>query len=77
MKPLSLGEYLDKELAGKNRTDFAKRIGISRAQLYNLLNDRRRLTMEVAKSLGDVLGKGPAFWLHLELDHKLHSHGAQ
>lgn len=76
-QPISVGEYLDKELAGQNKSEFAKRLGISRRQLYNLLGNKRRLTFEVAKSLGEATGHSPAFWLQLELDYLLHAHGAQ
>jgi plasmid maintenance system antidote protein VapI len=73
--PPSLGECLDKELKAYNKTEFAKRIGISRAQLYNLINDKRSLTLEVAKSLGEATGKGAKYWLDLEHEHRLYENG--
>ena len=70
--PLSLGEYLNKELKGKNKTDFARRIGISRRQLYNILSNTRKLKPKVAKSLGEVLGQGPEFWLTVQHEYELY-----
>jgi plasmid maintenance system antidote protein VapI len=57
------------------RAVFANELGISKAQLYNLIGNRRRLTLEVASKLGKVTNRGSAFWLQLELDHRLYSNG--
>lgn len=73
--PLSVGERLHKEIDSLNKTEFAIRIGISRRQLYNLLNDKRRLTLDVAQSLGRETGKGAKYWLDLEHEHRLSSKG--
>ena len=73
--PLSVGEQLRKEISSLNKTEFASHIGISKSQLYNLLNDRRRLTFEVAESLGRATDKSAKFWLTLEHEHRLHSKG--
>jgi len=73
--PLSVGEQLDKELKGQNRTYFAQRVGISRSQLYNLLNDRRKLTFEVAENLGRATDKSAKFWLTLEHEYRMRSKG--
>ena len=73
--PKSLGEHLRKEIGSHNKTDFARRIGISRKQLYNLLDDKSRLTLDVARSLGEATGKGAKHWLQLEFDHRIYSNG--
>ena len=77
-QPLNFGEHLNKDViprSGMTREQFAKKLGISKAQLYNLIGNKRRLTFEVASKLGQITGKGPAFWLQLELDHRLYSNG--
>ena len=75
-QPISVGEALDKELAGKNRTDFARRIGISRRQLYNILSNTRKLKPKVAENLAEATGKSAKFWLTVQHEHELHSIGA-
>lgn len=74
-KPLSVGEQLHKEIDSLNKTEFAIRIGISRRQLYNLLNDKRKLTLAVAQCLGRETGKGAKYWLDLEHEHRLYCKG--
>ena len=79
IQPANFGEYLNKTvipLSGMTRAKFAEELGISRPQLYNLIGNKRRLTFEVASKLGEITGKGSAFWLRLELDHRLHVHRA-
>jgi plasmid maintenance system antidote protein VapI len=73
--PINFGEYLDREISNQNKTEFARRIGISRSQLYNLINNRRRLRPDVAENLGEATGKGAKFWLQLELDHRVYLNG--
>ena len=80
LQSLNFGEHLNKDViprSGMTREQYAKKLGISRPQLYNLIGNKRRLTFEVASKLGEITGKGPAFWLQLELDHKLHSRGVR
>ena len=73
--PKSLGEHLHKELESQNKTEFARRIGISRKQLYNLIDNKRSLTIEVAKRIGEELGTDAKYWLDLEHEHRLYKNG--
>ena len=76
-EPISLGKKLAEELQNRNKSEFAKRIGISRRQLYNLLGDTRKLKPKVAEKLAEATGTSVKFWLTLQHEHELHSIGAQ
>ena len=61
-------------------TDFAKRIGVTRARLSEIVNGRRGVSPDTALRLARVLGTSPDLWLNLQqrvdLYDALHSRDA-
>ena len=51
---------------GLSRAEFARRLGVSRLSVYELLNEKRALTPDMAMRLGRLLGNGPAIWLSMQ-----------
>lgn len=47
-------------------TSLARAIGVSRQSINELLNERRRLTPEMALRLSKLFGNSPQFWLNAQ-----------
>ena len=51
---------------GKSKTEIAKLLGISRQQLYDIINEKKPLSPAVAARLGKMFGDGAAVWLRMQ-----------
>lgn len=51
---------------GGNVTVIARGIGISRMHLYDIMNEKKAITAEVAARMGRYFGNGGAIWLSLQ-----------
>lgn len=51
---------------GGNVTKIAEGIGISRMQLYDIMNEKKAISPEVAARMGRFFGNGGAIWLALQ-----------
>lgn len=56
---------------GVSKTQFANDLGISRNQLYGILDEKKSITPNIAVRLGKVLGNGPGIWLRLQDAHDI------
>ncbi|HEX8664837.1 MAG TPA: HigA family addiction module antitoxin [Beijerinckiaceae bacterium] len=54
-----------------SKTEIARRLGISRQTLYDILDEKQPVTPAMALRLGKFLGNGPDFWLNLQRDYDL------
>lgn len=66
------GAYLRADiLPALNMTikDLAEHLGIARASLSELLNEKRSVSLEMAQRLGRAFGNGTRFWLALQLQY--------
>ena len=57
-------QYL--EPLGVTLTDFAERIGVTRARLSEIAHGKRGVTPNTALRLARVLGTSPEMWLNLQ-----------
>ncbi len=46
--------------------EFAKRLGVSRRTVNEILNEKRPISVDMALRLGTVLGNGAGFWLSMQ-----------
>lgn len=53
------------------KTEIARRLGISRQTLYDILEERQPVTPAMALRFGRFLGNDPAFWLNLQRAYDL------
>lgn len=53
------------------KTGIAKRLGISRQTLYDILDEKQPVTPAMALRLGRLFGNSPEFWLNLQRDYDL------
>jgi antitoxin HigA-1 len=54
---------------GKSKTEIASLLGISRQQLYDIINERKPVSPGVAARLGKMFGDGAAVWLRMQAAH--------
>ena len=53
------------------KKDVAKALGISRAMLYAILDERAPVSPAMALRLGKFFGNSPEFWSNLQRDYDL------
>jgi antitoxin HigA-1 len=51
---------------GKSKVELANLLGISRQQLYDILNERKPVSPSIAARLGKLFGDGAAVWLAMQ-----------
>ncbi len=51
---------------GKTKVEIAQLLGISRQQLYDILQERKPISPNVAARLGKMFGDGAAIWLRMQ-----------
>jgi addiction module HigA family antidote len=74
LKPTHPGEILREEVLPAldlPKTEIAKRLGISRAMLYAILDERAPVTPAMALRLGKLPGTSPESWVNMQRDHDL------
>lgn len=54
------------EAYGLTQDELARRLGVSRLTVNQLVNDRRAITAEMALRLARLTGTTPEFWLNLQ-----------
>jgi len=59
------------------KKDVAKALGISRAMLYAILDERSPVTPAMALRLAKFFGNSPEFWLNLQRDYDLRTFEAE
>ena len=67
--PMHPGELLREEIVPAMDmpvAEIARRLGISRQTLHEILNERARVTAEMALRLGRLFGNSPRFWVNLQ-----------
>ena len=56
-----------------SKSELARRLNLSRQQLYDILNEQRPVTVPVALKLGKVLGNGPNVWIGMQQAYDLYN----
>jgi addiction module HigA family antidote len=74
LKPTHPGELLREDVLpalGIPKTEIARRLGISRAMLYAILEERAPVSPSMALRLGKLLGTSAESWLNMQRDYDL------
>ncbi len=74
LAPTHPGEVLREDIIpalALPKAEIARRLGISRQTLYDILDEKQPVTPAMALRLGKFFGNGPEFWLNLQRDHDL------
>jgi addiction module HigA family antidote len=71
--PARPGELIGETLAelGVSVTESAKRLGITRQQLHNVISGRSGVTAEMAVRLEKALGSTADTWLRMQMNYEL------
>ena len=67
--PTHPGELLREDVLpaiDMGKSEFAEAIGISRQHLYDILNEKKPVSPEVAARLGAAFGDGAGVWLRMQ-----------
>lgn len=59
------------ESLGVTVTDVAKRLGVTRQALNNLVNEKSGISPEMAIRLSKAFGSSPEVWLGLQMEYDL------
>jgi addiction module HigA family antidote len=51
---------------GRTKSEIAALLGISRQHLYDILNERKPVSVEVAVRLGKLFGDGAGIWTRMQ-----------
>ena len=51
---------------GRSKTEIASLLGISRQQLYDILEERKPVSPAVAVKLGKLFGDGAGIWVRMQ-----------
>lgn len=72
-EPIHPGEILADELEfiGINAAELAKKIGVPKNRVYQIVSGERSVTADTALRLGKFFGTGPRIWLNLQKAYEL------
>jgi addiction module HigA family antidote len=74
LRPTHPGEVLREDVLpalGRPKTEIADLLGISRPTLYDVLNEKRPITPNLALRIGKLVGGGPEIWLSMQQAYDL------
>lgn len=54
---------------GLSKAEIARRLGVSRQALYDVLNGKSPVTPPLAARLGALFGNGAGLWLRMQAEH--------
>jgi addiction module HigA family antidote len=52
--------------AGITQAELARRMGVSRLTVSEIVHEKRSVTADIAHRLGRVFGNGPELWLNMQ-----------
>ena len=74
LRPTHPGELLREDVLpalGRSKVEIAKLLGVSRRQLYNILDEGQPVTPQMALRIGKLTGTTPESWLSMQLAYDL------
>ena len=74
LKPTHPGELLREDVLpalGRSKVEIAELLGVSRRQLYNILDEEQPITPQMALRIGKLTGTTPESWLSMQQAYDL------
>ncbi|HWA20188.1 MAG TPA: HigA family addiction module antitoxin [Devosia sp.] len=53
----------------KPKAEIARLLGISRQHLYDIIDEKKPVSPDMAVRLGKLLGNGPGLWIRMQAEH--------
>jgi len=69
LRPMHPGEMLREDILpalGRSKAEIARLLGVSRQTLYDILDEKKPVTVNMALRLGKLCGDGPRIWLAMQ-----------
>ncbi len=54
---------------GRTKVEISQMLGISRQQFYDILNERKPISANIAARIGKLFGDGDGVWLRMQTAH--------
>jgi antitoxin HigA-1 len=80
LEPTHPGEILREDVLpalGKPKAEIARLLGVSRQTLYDILDQKKPVTVNMALRIGKLCGNGPRIWLALQQAYDLKTADAE
>jgi antitoxin HigA-1 len=74
LRPTHPGEVLREDVLpalGRSKIEIAELLGVSRRQLYNILDEGQPITPQMALRIGKLTGTTPESWLSMQQAYDL------
>jgi antitoxin HigA-1 len=74
LRPMHPGETLREDILpalGRSKAEIARLLGVSRQTLYDILDEKKPVTVNMAFRLGKLCGDGPRIWLAMQQAYDL------
>ena len=74
LRPMHPGETLREDILpalGRSKAEIARLLGVSRHTLYDILDEKKPVTVNMAFRLGKLCGDGPRIWLAMQQAYDL------
>lgn len=74
LRPAHPGRIIKRDVVpalGGDVTEIARGIGISRQQLYGIMNEKKPISPNIAARMGRYFGNGATLWLSLQQRYDL------
>lgn len=74
-RPTHPGEFLREDVVPAlpvSTAEFARRLGVSRQTVYDLMSEKNPVTVNIALRLERLLGPSAEMWLGMQQAHDLH-----
>ena len=80
LRPTHPGETLREDVLpalGRPKAEVARLLGVSRQTLYDILDEKKPVTANMALRLGKLCGDGPRIWLAMQGAYDLATKGKE
>lgn len=80
LRPTHPGEILREDVLpalGRPKAEIARLLGVSRQTLYDVLDEKKPLTVNLALRIGKLCGDGPRVWLAIQQAYDIQTAGAE
>lgn len=74
LRPVHPGEIIREDILPalkRPKTEIARLLGVSRQTLYDILNEKKPISANMALRFGKMFGDGPEIWLRMQSNYDL------